>query len=103
VASDISTVWVWAAQGPDRGAVGVTDDERRARKLARESLLNTGASEVLVEQVSVELGIKTLSYGYVRTGQGWHGRRTPTGRVTWRRFYTRECSSSALRRQVPAH
>jgi hypothetical protein len=81
-------VWVWDAQGPDRSAGGVVidDDVKRARKLARESLLSTGASEVFVEQASVELGIKTLNYGYARTGQGWHGRRTPSGRVAWRRF-----------------
>lgn len=79
-------VWVWDAHGPDSGA-GVTDaDEKRARKLARQSLLSTGASDVLVEQASVELGIRTLNYCYVRTGHGWRGHRTPAGRVTWSRF-----------------
>jgi len=96
-------VWVWDAQGPDRGAAGVADNEKRARKLARESLLSTGASEVLIEQASVELGIKTLNYGYMRTGHGWHGHRISSGRVTWRRFSARECSPRALRGQVLAH
>jgi hypothetical protein len=72
-------VWVWDAHGPDRSAGGVSDDEKRARKLARESLLSTGASDVLVEAAFTELGIKTLSYGYVRTGQGWLGHRTAGG------------------------
>jgi hypothetical protein len=63
-------VWVWDAHGPDRSAAGVTDDEKRARKLGRESLLSTDANEVLVEQAYLELGIKTLNYGYARTGDG---------------------------------
>jgi hypothetical protein len=87
-------VWVWDAQGPDRAAAGVADNEKRARKLARESLLSTGASEVLVEQATVELGIKTLNYGYARTGHGWRGHRTPGGHITWRRFTTRRPSSA---------
>jgi hypothetical protein len=80
-------VWVWDARGPDRAAGGVTDGgEKRARKLARASLLSTGASEVLIEQAYAQLGIKTLNYGYARTGDGWRGHRTSSGRVTWRRF-----------------
>jgi len=80
-------VWVWDAQGPGRGSAGVTGgNEKRARKLARESLLSTGASEVLVEQALTALDAATLVYGYVRTGHGWRGRRTPAGRVTWHRF-----------------
>jgi len=79
-------VWVWDARGPACGQGGVSDDEKRARRLARESLLSTGASEVLVEQASAELGIRTLNHVYVRTGRGWRGHLTPSGRVTWRRF-----------------
>jgi hypothetical protein len=79
-------VWVWDAHGPDRGAAGVADNEKRARKLAAASLHSTGASEVLVEQAFLELGIKTLNYGYARTGHGWRGHRTPRGRVTWRKL-----------------
>jgi hypothetical protein len=79
-------VWVWDAQAPDRSSGGVADDEKRARKLARESLLATGASEVLVEQALTVLDAATLIYGYARTGYGWCGHRTPGGRVTWRRF-----------------
>jgi hypothetical protein len=79
-------VWVWDARGPDRSAGGVADDEKHARRLARESLIRTGASEVLVEQALTALDSATLIYGYARTGQGWRGHRTPRGRVTWRRF-----------------
>jgi len=79
-------VWVWDARGPDRGAGGVADDEKRARKLARASLLATGARDVLVEQALTALDATTLIYGYARTGQGWRGHRTPRGRVTWRRL-----------------
>lgn len=80
------TVWVWDAHGPDRSEGGVTDNDKRARKMAAQSLHSTGASEVLVEQATLALGIRTLNYGYQRTGQGWRGRPAPRGRVAWRRF-----------------
>jgi hypothetical protein len=82
-------VWVWDARGPDRSSAGVTGgDEKRARRLARESLIRTGASEVLVEQALTALDAATLIYGYQRTGYGWRGHRTPAGHVSWRRFTT---------------
>jgi hypothetical protein len=80
-------VWVWDARGPGGSSAGVTGgNEERARRLARESLLSAGASEVVVEQASAELGIRTLNHVYVRTGYGWCGHLTPAGRVSWRRF-----------------
>jgi hypothetical protein len=90
-------VWVWDAQGPDRGEVGVSDNEKRARKRAKESLLCTGASEVLVEQAYLQSGAKTLNYGYARTGHGWRGRRTPRGRVIWRKLVAAGNAPSADR------
>lgn len=80
------TVWLYDAHGPERSESGVTDDDKRIRKLAREALASTGASEVLIEQAVTELGIRTLKYGYERTGLRWRGYRTPRGRVTWRRL-----------------
>lgn len=79
-------VWVWDAHGPDRSAGGVADDEKHARRLARESLLRTGASEVLIEQALTAFDAATLIYGYARTGQQWRGHRTPSGRITWRKL-----------------
>ena len=80
------TVWLYDTRGPERHVCGVTDDERRARRLARESLRSVDANTALVEQALTALNAATLIYGYARTGQGWQARRTPRGRVTWKRL-----------------
>lgn len=80
------TVWLYDAPGPERRECGVTDDEKRARRLARESLLSTGASTALVEQAYSALELGTLLYCYRRTGQGWRVWRTPRGRIAWKRL-----------------
>jgi CheY-like chemotaxis protein len=64
------TVWLYDAHGPERHVCGVTDDEKRARRLARESLSRAGADTALVEQALTALDAVTLIYGYVRTGEG---------------------------------
>ena len=79
------TVWLWNAEGPERGAIGVSDDELRACQVAEESLYQVGTDEALVEQAYAALELGTLSYGYHRTGNGWHARRTPDG-ITWEQF-----------------
>jgi hypothetical protein len=80
------TVWLYDARGPERHVCGVTDDEKRARRLARESLNRIEASTALVEQALTALDAVTLIYGYVRTGEGWQARRTPRGRIAWKRL-----------------
>jgi hypothetical protein len=79
-------VWLWDARGPERCVRGVTDDQWRARTMAEESAHSVGASEMLVEQAYADLGTTTLTYGYRRTGWGWHGRRTSGGEVAWDRL-----------------
>jgi hypothetical protein len=69
------TVWLYDTRGPERHVCGVTDDETRARRLARESLRSVDATAALVEQAYAALELKTLLYVYQRTGQGWHGVR----------------------------
>jgi hypothetical protein len=80
------TIWLYDARGPERHMCGVTDDEARARRLARESLRSVEATTALVEQAYAALELKTLLYVYQRTGQGWQARRTPRGRIAWKRF-----------------
>jgi hypothetical protein len=75
-------VWLWAACGPARRGLGVTDDETRARQ-AVEAILNSGdASSARVEMAAAHLGIRTLTSGYEPTGHGWTARRRD-GRITW--------------------
>jgi hypothetical protein len=78
-------VWLWAACGPARNGIGITDDEARARQAA-ETFLGTGqASSARVEMARAYLGVRTLTSGYERTGRGWTARRRD-GRVTWTPF-----------------
>jgi hypothetical protein len=78
-------VWLWDASGPARRGRGVTDDEGRARHAAV-ALLRTGeATTARVEQALTALDARTLIYGYARTGEGWQARRTPRGRIAWKR------------------
>jgi len=80
------TVWLYDTRGPERHVCGVTDDEARARRLARESLRSVEATTALVEQAYAALELKTLLYVYQRTGEGWRARCTPRGRITWKRL-----------------
>jgi hypothetical protein len=80
------TVWLYDTCGPERRVCGVTDDEKRARRLARESLRSVEANTALVEQVYAALELKTLLHVYQRTGQGWQARLTPGGRIAWKRL-----------------
>jgi uncharacterized protein YfaQ (DUF2300 family) len=80
------TVWLYDTRGPERRVCGITDDEARARRRARESLRSIDASTALVEQALTALDAETLIYGYARTGQGWQARRTPGGRIVWKRL-----------------
>jgi hypothetical protein len=75
-------VWLWDACGPERSGRGVTDDEARAIQRA-EMLMRSGQANVAkVESARADLGIRTLTSGYRRTGQGWHARCGDSG-IRW--------------------
>jgi hypothetical protein len=96
------TVWLYDACGPERRVRGVTDDEGRARRLARESLRSVDASTALVEQALTALDATTLINGYVRTGQGWQARLTPRGRIAWKRLTVVVTVDPAAKSQAPS-
>ena len=78
-------VWLWDAYGPARSGRGITDDEDRAIHNA-ETLMRSGqASVARVESAHADLGTRTLTSGYRRTGQGWRGRSGDTG-IRWEPF-----------------
>ena len=78
-------VWLWDAYGPARGGRGITDDEERAIQNA-ETLMRSGQARVAqVESAHADLGTRTLTSGYRRTGQGWRGRYGDTG-IRWESF-----------------
>jgi hypothetical protein len=92
-------VWLWDAHGPDCSASGVSDDKKRARQAARESLRRTGAEVALVEQAYIALELGTLAFGYQRTGTGWTGRRNQRGAVRWQPLrQARERTAASVRR-----
>jgi hypothetical protein len=63
-------VWLWDTHGPARSGQGITDDEDRAIQNV-ETLMRSGQANVAqVESAHAELGIRTLTSGYQRTGQG---------------------------------
>jgi hypothetical protein len=80
-------VWLWDTYGPARGGRGITDDEARAIQNA-ETLMSSGQANVAwVESAHAELGTRTLTSGYRRTGRGWRGRCGDTG-IRWEPFAT---------------
>jgi hypothetical protein len=75
-------VWLWDACGPARSGRGVTDDEARAIQMA-ETLMRSGQATVAkVESAQADLGIRTLTAGYRRTGRGWRARCGGSG-IQW--------------------
>jgi len=78
------TVYLWQADGPEAGARGVSDDERKARRAAADLLRCGQASSAVVQEAAAELGERTLTAGYYATGQRWQGRLVGAqGRVRW--------------------
>ncbi len=67
---------------PARTGRGVTDDRAQALQIAETYLRSGQASAASVEQSRLDLGMRTLTSGYQRTGQGWRGRRVGSG-VCW--------------------
>ncbi len=75
-------VWLWDADGPARSGRGITSDQARALERA-ETLLRSGHATVAkVESAQADLGIRTLTSGYRRTGHGWRGRSGDSG-IRW--------------------
>ena len=75
-------VWLWDACGPKRGGCGITSDRARAVKAA-EGLLRGGHAVVArVESALVISGTQSLTFGYLRTGEGLTGRSGDRG-VRW--------------------
>ncbi|WP_300608543.1 hypothetical protein [Trebonia sp.] len=78
-------VWLWDACGPARTGRGITDDRARAVRIA-ETYLRTGQATVAtVEGARLLSGIRTLTTGYQRTGEGWRARCGGSG-ICWEQF-----------------
>ena len=75
-------VWLWTADGPERGGLGVSGDQGGARQAAAACLRSGQATTARVEAAVTELGIQTLTDGYRRTGAAWQARLCD-GRITW--------------------
>jgi hypothetical protein len=78
-------VWLWCTSGPARSGRGVTDDRERAFRIADACLRSGQANIAKVESARLIPGIRTLTTGYERTGQGWRGRRGGSG-IRWEAF-----------------
>jgi hypothetical protein len=76
--------FTWEAAGPVRRWLGVSHDRATAQREAAACLRNGGATAARVDETHAELGIVTLTNGYVPTGNAWAARRSPDGRVRWR-------------------
>jgi hypothetical protein len=64
-------VWLWDAPGLARTARGVTDDEATARRAAETCLRSGQARSAAVEKAHAVLGVRSLTSGHERTGDGW--------------------------------
>ena len=85
-------VWLWDAYGPARTGRGITDNQARALQHAETCLRSGQASIAKVEAARAELGIRTLTSGYQRTGQGWRGRCGDSG-IRWEPLPPAEAAS----------
>ena len=72
-------VWLWDAGS----ALGVTDDESRARQAAETFIHNGRATVARVEKATLVTGIRALNPGYARTGQGWTAQPRRNGWIRW--------------------
>lgn len=79
----MSLAFLWQADGPEVGSRGVTDDEGTARKRAAACLLSGSAVAAVVQEATAELGMRTLTDGYHRTGREWRGSVGAGGQVRW--------------------
>lgn len=78
--------YTWEAAGPARRRMGVTDDRLTAQRTAAACLRNGNATTARVDEARVDLGIVTLTSGYVPTGKAWRARKSKDGRIRWKVF-----------------
>jgi hypothetical protein len=76
-------VYLWDAAGSAFTALGVTDDQSRARQAAEACIRDGQAASARVEQAQLVSGIRALNPGYARLGQGWTAQPGRNGRVRW--------------------
>jgi hypothetical protein len=81
-------VWLWDADGPARSGRGVTGNGEAARQAAEAFLRGGHASAARVERAVSMPGVRALTAGYQRTGDGWTAVHRD-GRVTWIPFAVR--------------
>ncbi len=74
----MSGLWLWDAGS----ALGVTDDDKRAREAAEACITSGQATAARVERAVFVLASGTLTYDYRRTGMGWCAQRRDSG-VKW--------------------
>ena len=79
-------VWLWDAIGPEVSQRGVTDDEEKALQAAEALIRSRVVRSVRIEMALAHVGIRTLTPGYERVGQGWTVRRHENGRITRAQF-----------------
>jgi hypothetical protein len=76
--------YTWEAAGPVRRRIGVSDDRLKAQRAAATCLRNGNATTARVDEARVDLGIVTLTSGYVPTGKAWTARKSKDGRIRWK-------------------
>jgi hypothetical protein len=72
-------VWLWDAGS----ALGVTNEESRARQAAEAFIRSGGADVARVEQARLVTGIRSLNPGYTRLGYGWTAQPRKNGLIRW--------------------
>jgi hypothetical protein len=77
----VTPVWLWQTFGARAGGRGVCDDHQAARHAAEDRLRSGDATTALIEEATIELGVRTLTDGYRRIGPRWHARAGD--RVRW--------------------
>ncbi|MBO0801751.1 MAG: hypothetical protein J2P25_01560 [Nocardiopsaceae bacterium] len=80
-------MYIWTAPGNGTAnsheAIGISDDQRRAREAAETALRAGQADTACVERVRTTLKAPALSLCYIRTGTGWQARLGKAGHVEW--------------------
>jgi hypothetical protein len=79
----VITVFLWQADGPQQGGRGVSADRRQALHAAADRLRSGQATSAVVEMAVTDLGMRTLTSLYCRTGRRWQARVGPAGRIWW--------------------
>jgi Tfp pilus assembly protein PilX len=78
-------VWLWDACGPVRRGRGITSDKARAMQAAEACMRNGHATVATVEAAQFISGIRALTSGYQRIGEGMRGHCGDNG-IRWEPF-----------------